>query len=92
MAGADDKEDKWFYPMIIRKKRWNKSERTQTVSKIWFRRIFKRKELTFLDSNPYYESILKEKTESILGVMLPVNDTKDDTEYDSDVTNLYESD
>ena len=58
--------------------------------KIWFRRILKGKELTFLDSNPYYEYVEGKKTENILGVKLLCVITKDDTEYDSDVTNLYE--
>ncbi|HFY0487189.1 TPA: hypothetical protein ACIGT5_001896 [Streptococcus pyogenes] len=52
--------------------------------------FLKGKELTFLDSNPYYEYVDGKKTENILGVKLLCVITKDDTEYDSDVTNLYE--
>ena len=48
--------------------------------------FLKGKELTFLDSNPYYEYVEGKKTENILGVKLVCVITKDDTEYES----LYE--
>ena len=46
--------------------------------------FLKGKELTFLDSNPYYEYVEGKKTENILGVKLLCVITKDDTEYDSE--------